>query len=71
MDTARVRSLGEGLSLGVSDEAGTPTHNPYDRVKPTAESPATPDQNSKRRSLDDMRRLSEKIKKTKVWKRDE
>jgi hypothetical protein len=71
VDTARVRELGEGLSLNVPGETSAPTHNPYDRDRATqAPEAPVPDQNAKRRSLDDMRRLSEKIKKTKVWKRD-
>jgi hypothetical protein len=60
MDTARVRALGEELSLETPGE-GHPTVDPYNRHVPPPKPP-------KRRTLDDMRRLSEHIKKTKIWK---
>ncbi len=63
VDTAAVRSLGEGLSLdgssGPNPAAGS---NPYDH-----QTHPTPADNSvgKRRTLDDMRKLSEAIKRAK------
>jgi hypothetical protein len=67
VDTAVVRALGEGLSLEGSTPA-TPTDgsNPYDRTDMTpADKPG-----AKRRTLDDMRKLSESIKRTKRTTRD-
>jgi hypothetical protein len=70
VDTAVVRALGEELTLEGPATAG-PTHgsNPYDRIgaapqQPSGEAPA------KRRTLDDMRKLSESIKRTKRTTRD-
>jgi hypothetical protein len=62
VDTTIVRSLGEGLTLEGSATAN-PTHgsNPYDNADMTpGDSGGT-----KRRTLDDMRKLSESIKRTK------
>jgi hypothetical protein len=68
MDTAQVRSLGEGLSLETGSPAdGLPALDPYNsRSSSPADPPSKP---AKRRTLDDMRRLSEHIKQTKIWKR--
>jgi|KBSSwiStaDraftv2_1062776.scaffolds.fasta_scaffold01386_2 hypothetical protein len=65
IDTALVRALGEDLSLESSANPA-PSCDPYDRISagPSAEDAA------KRRTLDDMRRLSKKIKNTKYWKPD-
>jgi hypothetical protein len=62
IDTAVVRALGEGLTLEGS-APGSPTQgsNPYDRADMTPGDKA----NTKRRTLDDMRKLSESIKRTK------
>jgi len=62
VDTAVVRALGEELSLeGSSPASSTHGSNPYDRADMTpAGTPGT-----KRRTLDDMRKLSEFIKRTK------
>lgn len=60
MNTARVRSLGEDLSLETPTSAeGQPPLDPYNRITPPA--PPTPEKPAKRRTLDDMRRLSEHI----------
>ena len=82
INTAVVRSLGEGLSL---DGAPAPNpgagSNPYDRAtqtRPQAPAPAparapapAPDKPvAKRRTLDDMRKLSEAIKRAKHYTRD-
>lgn len=62
IDTTVVKALGEGLSLQDGPIPGSPTQggaNPYDRAQPAA-GDAT-----KRRTLDDMRKLSEAIKRSK------
>jgi len=61
VDTAVVKALGEGLTLdgstpGSFREAGS---NPYDRGK------AAGNETTRRRTLDDMRKLSEAIKRAK------
>ena len=67
IDTAVVKALGEGLSVESSTD--TPEScNPYDRNR-SAEKPSS-EHDNKRRTLDDMRRLSDKIKRSKHWKRD-
>lgn len=67
VDTAVVRALGEGLSLEGSGPAPSGQgSNPYDRADMT---PADPP-GTKRRTLDDMRKLSESIKRTKQTTRD-
>lgn len=64
VDTATVRALGEELSLDVpAADPAAANQNPYDRSMPAATD------GQKRRTLDDMRRLSEHIKKVKHWKR--
>ncbi len=67
VDTAVVRALGEGLSLEGAGSARPGQHsNPYDRADMTpADKPKT-----KRRTLDDMRKLSESIKRAKQATRD-
>jgi hypothetical protein len=65
IDTALVRALGEDLSLESSAKP-TPTCDPYDR---TSSGPSAED-GAKKRTLDDMRRLSKKIKDTRYWKPD-
>ena len=65
IDTALVRALGEDLSLESSANAA-PTCDPYDRSS-TAQSAQD---GAERRTLDDMRHLSKKIKNTKYWKPD-
>jgi hypothetical protein len=73
VDTAVVRALGEGLSLdgapGANPAAGS---NPYDRTNAAQPSPpGSPDEAGvKRRTLDDMRKLSEAIKRAKQNTRD-
>jgi hypothetical protein len=66
LDTARVRALGEELSLDGAPPPGLgpPALDPYNRVTAPGEAPP------KRRTLDDMRKLSEQIKKAKQWKRE-
>ena len=62
VDTTVVRSLGEELTLeGPPAPAKSQGSNPYDRgdMTPVDEAPA------KRRTLDDMRKLSESIKRNK------
>ncbi len=67
VDTAKVRALGEELSLDSSPPNKQPaSRNPYDRGLPDPPLQDAP----KRRTLDDMRRLSEHIKKSKHWKPD-
>jgi hypothetical protein len=80
VDTARIKTLGDELSLSDgSDKKAPDSLNPYDRnpapqrdtagKHPTgAESQETKD--SAKRTLDDMRQLSEKIKRSKRWTRD-
>ena len=60
IDTARLKALGADLSVDdlAKLNAGTGA-NPYDTGKPSA---GAPPPEGKRRSLDDMRRLSEQIK---------
>jgi len=65
IDTALVRALGEDLSLESSAEPA-PSGNPYDRIQVGQSA----EDGAKRRTLDDMRRLSKKIKDTKHWKPD-
>jgi hypothetical protein len=68
VDTASVRALGEELSLDDSPlDKRPPSQNPYDR----AASPKPEKDQPKRRTLDDMRRLSDQIKRSKSWKREE
>jgi hypothetical protein len=66
IDTALVRTLGEDLSLEPSAPPAR-SCDPYDRksARPSAEDVG------KGRTLDDMRRLSKKIKHTKYWKPDQ
>jgi len=66
VDTSVVRTLGEGLSLA-SPPAAPESCNPYDSAAVNAPSPVK----RKRRTLDDMRRLSEKIKRSKHWPQEE
>jgi hypothetical protein len=69
VETASVRALGEDLSLDTSPHGDAPPSlNPYDRTPARVSPKETTD--SKRRTLDDMRRLSEEIKKAKYWKPD-
>jgi hypothetical protein len=66
LDTARVRALGEELSLdSAAPGQDPPPLDPYNR------NPAPGEPRPKRRTLDDMRKLSEEIRKTKHWKKDE
>jgi hypothetical protein len=63
LDTTRVRALGEGLSLDAAHAQQKHVRSdPYNREP----APAAP---KKRRTLDDMRTLSEVIKNSKHWKR--
>lgn len=66
IDTATVRTLGEGLSFEVPGESPEGC-NPYDRSAASEPGGAL----KKRRTLDDMRRLSEKIKRNKKLTGDE
>lgn len=67
VDTAVVRALGEGLTLeGSAPASSIPGSNPYDRADMTP----TNEAQTKRRTLDDMRKLSESIKRTKRTTRD-
>ena len=73
IDTKTVRALGEGLSLdGPEEKPGQGEGlNPYDRIHAgkTLPQPGLPEKPApRRRTLDDMRRLSEQIKRTKNWK---
>jgi hypothetical protein len=67
IDTALVRALGEGLTLEGSAASG-PSHgsNPYDKTDMTPGDKAL----TQRRTLDDMRKLSESIKRSKRTTRD-
>ena len=71
IDTARVRALGEELSLDTAtpQDKLPPSNNPYDRG-PAKAAPVAPKEQTKRRTLDDMRKLSEQIKRTKTWTPD-
>jgi hypothetical protein len=64
IDTAVVRALGEDLSIESSNDRPQDC-NPYDR---SANKPLDGDMD-KRRTLDDMRRLSETIRRAKHWPR--
>jgi hypothetical protein len=68
VETATVRALGAelGLDSSTADTRGQGS-NPYNQASAV---PNT-DNTQKRRSLDDMRVLSEKIKKSKNWTREE
>jgi len=67
VDTAVVRALGEGLTLeGPAPVGTTPGSNPYERAHMTPADTAP----TKRRTLDDMRKLSESIKRAKRPTRD-
>ena len=63
VDTGVVKALGDDLSIESSSVQGS---NPYeqDTNKPPREG------EKKRRTLDDMRRLSDTIKRSKHWTRD-
>ncbi|MBV8803721.1 MAG: hypothetical protein JO042_01715 [Sinobacteraceae bacterium] len=62
VDTARVRALAEDLSLDkAAPGQAIPTLDPYNQDSLRTKEP-------KRRTLDDMRRLSEQIKNAKQWK---
>jgi hypothetical protein len=66
IDTARLRALdGTPCVEEVATEA-VPGTDPYNRATPTTQSPRA---KSGRRLLDDMRRLSETIKKAPYWTR--
>lgn len=62
IDTTVIRALGEDLSIESSNTT-PPDCNPYDR---SANRPSSED-TEKRRTLDDMRRLSDTIRRTKHW----
>jgi hypothetical protein len=62
IDTARLRAL-DGTPC-VDEEA--PGTDPYNHTTPAQQPPS---EKSRRRSLDDMRQLSEKIKKSPNWGR--
>ncbi len=64
VDTGVVKALGDGLSIEPSTDA--PQDNPYER---DASKPPRVGE-KKRRTLDDMRRLSDTIKRSKHWTRD-
>ena len=80
VDTAVVKALGEGLSLEegpVPGKAGAGAgSNPYDRANPANSyerasaqgrtPPPSSEPPAKRRTLDDMRKLSEEIKRAKL-----
>jgi hypothetical protein len=67
VDTAVVRALGEELTLeGPADPGKSHGSNPYER----ADMPRAEEAGTKRRTLDDMRKLSESIKRTKRTTRD-
>jgi len=71
IDTERLRVLDgtPGVEEGSADAApGADPYNadPYDHATPAARGPSA---RSRRRSLDDMRQLSESIKKSSFWKR--
>jgi hypothetical protein len=58
IDTARIRALADGVSLDEPPVVGSA--DPYNLTSETTH--AAQPQTAKRRSLDDMRRLSEEIK---------
>jgi hypothetical protein len=77
VDTAVIKALGEGLSLedgsgpGKAPGAGTGSNpydrsNPYERSSAPGRAPPPGDKPAKRRTLDDMRKLSEEIKRAKL-----
>lgn len=77
VDTARIKALGDELSLSDGTDKKPPDSlNPYDRNPlPRAGQEASTDSQeskeaAKQRTLDDMRQLSEKIKRSKHWNRD-
>ncbi|MDA8348345.1 MAG: hypothetical protein M0038_06015 [Pseudomonadota bacterium] len=65
IDTQKLKRI--GADLGCEDEQvpdGGPNHDPYNRTVPRQSDPSGP----KRRSLDDLRKLSEEIKASRNWK---
>ena len=68
VETATVRALAAELEFDTTAQnPHAQGSNPYDQTNPASKPVDSP----KRRSLDDMRQLSEKIKKSKQWTRDE
>jgi hypothetical protein len=66
LDTQRLRTLkADDLSLLETQRLLTPSFNPYDNVT-RAGAPSRP---ARRKSLDDLRRLSEVIKRTRAAKK--
>jgi len=65
VDTGVVKALGDDLSIASSTDAPQDS-NPYERG---ANNPPREGE-KKRRTLDDMRRLSDTIKRSKHWTRD-
>lgn len=65
IDTHRLKKIGADLSLDGADHAadGPPHHDPYNQSPPPQSGQSRP----KKRSLDDLRRLSEEIKTTRQW----
>src|SRR5579859_7510200 len=68
IDTQTVRALGEDLTLDAADKGASASgSDPYNQA-----GTAPPDTKaSRRRTLDDMRELSEHIKTSKHWTRDD
>jgi hypothetical protein len=65
VDTGLVRALGEGLTIEEPNGPGSDKgSNPYEQIAAPLESSA------KRRTLDDMRALSARIKRAKQWTRE-
>lgn len=64
IDTQQLKAIAADLSFEGDRPPGAPTHDPYNRVAPPESEPPRP----RKRSLDDLRRLSEEIKAAPHWK---
>ncbi len=63
IDTGRLKAIGADLSIACDRVPETP-HDPYNRSAPAPSGQARP----RKRSLDDLRRLSQEIKAAPYWK---
>lgn len=64
LDTAELKALGADLSVEAARAPTATHHDPYNRSTPVGPGRRGP----KKRSLDDLRRLSEEIKAAPYWK---
>lgn len=64
IDTHQLKAIGADLDCEGGRAANAPLHDPYNRTIAPRSDPSRP----KRRSLDDLRKLSEEIKSSRHWK---